>query len=294
MILSFVALCLLTMGTNAQQKKTCDAEQKPKKKTVTCPLKTKLKTQGIKACPPTGCGSVDPLLNEQKNIKEGDPDTATDMTFAEFAAHPKCVDGYKGIGDDREPIKQAGEGKMVRIVGWALDARPQKTTGKDKNGKPKKGETCNCGFTGVNDPENTDVHIVLVDEETLKLKAKATKAQPPSAKHPKGVKAQTAARNTLKKREALSQTAEYAPRIRVARNEDFDGAKLKKMIDPIHGGRLLVRVTGLLMYDSEHAFQNPLTRRSSWEIHPVFRLEFCPKGKDCETNSDTNWVDINK
>lgn len=144
--------------------------------------------------------------------------------------------------------------------------------------------------------ESTTQRILtfLVDEETLKLKAKATKAQPPSAKHPKGVKAQTAARNTLKKREALSQTAEYAPRIRVARSEDFDGAKLKKMIDPIHGGRLFVRVTGLLMYDSEHAFQNPLTRRSSWEIHPVFRLEFCPKGKDCEANSDTNWVDINK
>jgi len=250
--------------------------------------------RGIKACPPTGCGSVDLLLNEQKNIAEGDPDTATDMTFADFAALPKCVDGYKAIGDDRKKITEAGEGKMVRVVAWALDARPQKTSGNDKNGKPKKGESCNCGFTGVKDPENTDVHIVLVDEETLKLKAKATKAKPPSAKFPKRVKAQTAARNTLKKREAQSQTAEYAPRVRVARDEEFDGAKLKTMIDPTHGGRLFLRITGLLMYDSEHAFQNPLTRRSSWEIHPVFRLQFCPKGKDCDPKSDSGWIDINK
>ena len=145
--------------------------------------------------------------------------------------------------------------------------------------------------------KNRAANLVMV-KETAKIEAnsrtKATKAKPPSAKHPKGVKAQSAARNTLKKREAQSQTAEYAPRVRVARDEEFDGAKLKKMIDPTHGGRLQVRVTGLLMYDSEHAFQSPLVRRTSWEIHPVFRLEFCPKGKDCKADSDQGWVDINK
>jgi hypothetical protein len=128
--------------TNAQTKK------KPKhsggKTTVKCPPQKTLRDEGIAACPDTGCGNLDPLLNKQKNVTEGDPDTATDMTSADLAGLPKLVKGYKGIGAPRKPLQDQGEGKMVRIVAWALDARPQKTSGKDKNGKPKKGESCNC------------------------------------------------------------------------------------------------------------------------------------------------------
>lgn len=194
---------------------------------------------------------------------EGDPDAAEDMTFAEFASIPNKIKGYKGIGFPRTKLKEKGEGDMVRVVAWAIDSRPQKT--RDKN---KRGESCNCGFRGVTDPENTDVHIVLIDDATLKLKAKATPAQSPSEKHPKGVKAKSAAFNTLKKREARSQTAEYTPRLRVARNEEFDGSELKKLITA-NNGALLVRVTGLLFYDSEHTLGPfKLLRASDWEIHP--------------------------
>ena len=158
--------------------------------------------------------------------------------------------------------------------------------------KSKKGESCNCGFNG-SDPKQTDVHIVLIDDATLKLKAKATPAKPPSEKNPKGVKAKSAAFNTLKKREALSQTAEYTPRVRVARNEEFDSSKLKKLITA-NKGALHVRVTGLLFYDSEHALGPfKLLRKTDWEIHPVYRLEFCPKDKTCPDKGDDNWVDIN-
>jgi hypothetical protein len=197
------------------------------------------------------------------------------MQFTEFAALPKLVDGYNNIGDPRQPLKDKGEGEMVRVVAWALEARPQNT--RDPN---KRGESCNCGFTGVNDPENTDVHIVLVDDPTLKLKARAGNGK-------------SAAVNTLKKREAESQTAEFTPRLRIARHESFDGAKLKGLIDPANGGTLLVRVTGLLMYDSEHALGPfKLLRHTDWEIHPVFRLEFCPDNKTCAADSDANWVNL--
>jgi len=272
-----------------------DAQQKPKcppppahggKKTIKCP-KT---LNSIEDCLDTGCGSVDPLLNIRKNMTEGNLNNARDITFAEFAALPKLVDGYCHIGDPRKPLKDKGEGDMVRVVAWALDARPQKTRGNDENGKPKRGETCNCGFTGRDDPENTDVHIVLVDDETLKLKAKATAAKPATATK-KAVPARSATQNTLKKREAQSQTAEFAPRLRVALHDRFDGAKLKSLINPAKGGRLQVRVTGLLMYDSEHAVgPNQLLRRSDWEVHPVFRLEFCPKGKIC---AGGDWINLN-
>lgn len=285
---ALLALGLLFIGANARTK------TKPKKQggkiAIKCPLLKTLNAQGIAACPDTGCGgSLDPLLNKQKNVTAGDPDTARDMTFAAFADIPNKIKGYKGIGFPRTKVKEQGEGDMVRVVAWAIDSRPQKT--RDKN---KRGESCNCGFQGVTDPENTDVHIVLIEDATLNLKAKASKAQPPSEKNPKGVKARSAAFNTLKKREAKSQTAEYAPRVRVARDEEFDGSRLKNLITA-NDGALRVRVTGLLFYDSEHALGPfKLLRASDWEIHPVFRLEFCPKNKTCADKGTANWVDINK
>jgi hypothetical protein len=273
-ILISLALVLFAVEASAQKKKKpdCIAQHKPIKTEVECPSDAKLNDEGITACDEDGCGgSVDKLLNQRKNTVEGNRNQFDDMEFDDLAAIPKCVKGYKGIGDPREPLKKAGEGRMVRVVAWAQDARPQQSR-KDENGDFKRGESCNCGFTGIPNvdggPKNTDVHIVLVGESALKLKRS--------------------------KREAHSQTAEYTPRIRVRFKEAFDGFKLKDLIDPEHGGRLLVRVTGLLMYDSEHAFVNPLKRQSNWEIHPVFRLEFCPKGKDCEPDSDAGWIDINK
>jgi hypothetical protein len=277
-ILIVLSVSLLIVGTGAQ---THPPNPNGGKITVPCPTKAALNAQGINACPDTGCGLLDPLLNRQKNIRVGNPDTAKDITFADLAALKDQVQGFQGIGFPRGALahpngSSLGEGQMVRLVAFALDARPQNT--QDPN---KKGESCNCGFNGVNDPEHTDVHIVLVDGPTLQLTAPAGGGK-------------TAVFNTLKKREAVSQTAEYTPRVRVARNEAFDGAKLKGLIDPMNGGVLTVRVAGLVMFDSEHAAEHPLLRHTNWEIHPVFRLEFCPKNKTCSAGSNANWVDINK
>jgi len=187
---------------------------------------------------------------------------------------PKVVSGFK-IGDHRDKLAALGEGKMIRVVAWALAARTE------------GGETCNCG---LKNPKDTDVHIVLVSDETLKLKAKATPAQPANDTH-KAVKARSAVFNTLKKREAHSQTAEFTPRVRLD-HPNLIGQALQDLIDG-QGGKLLVRVTGLQMYDSEHALgPNKLLRQNDWEIHPVFRLEYCPKGQTCELGSDANWRDV--
>ena len=279
-ILIVLGLGLLIVGTGAQ---TPSPTPNPNggKITVPCPTDAVLKAKGIDGCFDTGCGSVDPLLNTQKNIRAGNPDAFKDITFADLAALKDQVAGFKGIGFPRGALQHPngspfGEGQMVRLVAFALDARPQNT-----RDETKRGESCNCGFNGVHDPEHTDVHIVLVDQPTLQLTAPAGGGN-------------TAAFNTLKKREAISQTAEYTPRVRVARHELFDGAKLKSLIDPVNGGVLKVRITGLVMFDSEHAAENPLLRHTNWEIHPVFRLEFCPKNKTCSAGSNANWVDINK
>lgn len=48
------------------------------------------------------------------------------------------------------------------------------------------------------------------------------------------------------------------------------------------------------MFDSEHFLRNPLNRVNNWEIHPIFRLEYCPKGKTCTASGDANWVDLDQ
>jgi hypothetical protein len=151
-------------------------------------------------------------------------------------------------------------------------------------------ESCNCG---LGEPADTDNHIVLVDEATLALRAKATPAKPATTKHKK-VPARSAKFNTLKRREAQSQTAEFTPRARLD-HPKLAGDRLQALIDKTPDNALLVRVTGLQMFDSEHSLgPNKLLRHNNWEIHPVFKLEYCPKGKICTADSDNNWVDLER
>jgi hypothetical protein len=123
------------------------------------------------------------------------------------------------------------------------------------------GESCNCKLLSVAD---TDNHIVLVD---------------PSIKKP-----------TLAKSEADSETAEFTPRVRLD-HPKLGRPQLQSQITGA-GGALLVRVTGLLMFDSEHSLGHHLKRHNNWEIHPVLGLEYCPKNKKCSADSDANWKDL--
>jgi len=239
---------------------------------VKCPTKAEL-AEGITACPDTGCGpSLDPFLNQQKNIpsKSG---AARDMTIPEMQELDDPVKDY-AIGDTREKLAALGEGDKIRVVAFALKAR-----------KGVK-ESCNCGLSK---PVDTDNHIVLVDEPTLKLKAKATRGRKATAKR-KAVKPRSAAVNTLDVREKQSTTAEFAPRPRLD-HPKLAGARLQALI-AASGGALKVRVTGLLMFDSQHSLEGHLKRINNWEVHPVLQMEFCPKNKECTADSDDNWKDL--
>jgi len=157
---------------------------------------------------------------------------------------------------NRDELRQIGEGKKITVVAWAMVAR--------KGGK----ETCNCKLSA---PKDTDNHIVLVD---------------PAAENP-----------TLDTDEDDSETAEFTPRVRLD-HPKFTRENLEPLIDPdwkVHKkseGKLLVRVTGLLLFDSEHFLRNHLHRHNNWEIHPVLKLEFCPEGETCRPDSDENWKDL--
>jgi hypothetical protein len=125
-------------------------------------------------------------------------------------------------------------------------------------------ESCNCGLTKAAD---TDNHIVLVDPETEEA--------------------------TLKDNEPDSQTAEFTPRVRLTHTK-LVGADLERLITATQDKALLVRVTGVQMFDSEHSLGHHLKRHNNWEIHPVLKLEYCPEDKTCVEDSDANWVDLEK
>lgn len=198
----------------------------------------------ITDCPDTGCGpSLDPKLNQAKNIRSADGDAEV-MTIQEMQALPDPVEGYK-IGDDRGKLTALGEGKKVTVEAWALVAR--------KGG----GESCNCKLLAAKD---TDNHIVLVD---------------PSVRRP-----------TLAANEGDSETAEFTPRVRLD-HPKLARPNLQSLITS-GGGKRRVRITGLLMFDSEHSLGHHLKRHNNWEIHPVLGLQFCPTTRCTESQ----WKDI--
>jgi hypothetical protein len=72
------------------------------------------------------------------------------------------------------------------------------------------------------------------------------------------------------------------------------GADLQRLITDTADKALLVRVTGIQMFDSEHSLGRHLKRHNNWEIHPILKLEYCPEDKTCVEDSDANWVDMEK
>ena len=124
-------------------------------------------------------------------------------------------------------------------------------------------ESCNCGLTA---PKDTDNHIVLVD---------------PALRNP-----------TLEQSEKNSQTAEFTPRVRLS-HPNFRREVLQPLIAR-NKGHLLVRVTGLQMFDSEHFLRRHLKRYNNWEVHPVLKMEYCANGATCSDGSDAGWVDLDR
>jgi hypothetical protein len=126
----------------------------------------------------------------------------------------------------------------------------------------KKGskESCNCRLAGT---VNMDNHLVLVTKETLRL-------------------------HSFDAKEKQSTTAEITPRVRKL-HPKWTKANLDPMIRTSRKKALMVRLTGLLMFDSEHFFGGPLVRVNDWEIHPILKFEYCTKGHSCSVEGSTGW-----
>src|SRR6266404_652288 len=210
----------------------------------------------ITDCSDEGCGpNSEPELNKRKNIRS-DNQQPVAQTISCMKSLPD-PENFTQQHQDRAELKQLGEGQKIRVVAWVLDVRAERQ------------ETCNCGLIAAKD---TDNHLVLVD---------------PNLKKP-----------TLKLYEPHSITAEFTPRVRLD-HPKFTRERLAPLIDPKWKGgtakpmgKLLVRVTGLLLFDSYHFLHNALTRENNWEIHPILKFEYCPAGQVCRADSDANWKDL--
>lgn len=222
----------------------------------------------INHCPREGCSPDnhhDPELNKLKNIKWNN-DPAEDRTLTWMINREKNVNDSDFVrGGPRGVLTDLKEGTNIRVVGYLLAV------------KQEGGESCNCYLDEVD--VTTDNHLVLVNPQVIKdipLPAHASK---------KALKALFLAR------ERQSVTAEFTPRVRADGHPNFT-SELQSMLNKTPQGALWVRVTGQQMFDSEHFHHNPLPRATSWEIHPIMKLEYCPQGKTCKKDTDDNWVNL--
>ena len=166
-------------------------------------------------------------------------------------------------GDTREELTALGEGQKVTVTAFLLVAKPE-----------LGGESCNCG---LHTKEETDNHLVLVSKTTVdKFPASNNAATNKAAFH---------------SRELESITAEFTPRVRLD-HPNFTREEVQPLINKRPKKALQVRVTGLLLFDSEHFIRNHLVRVNNWEIHPILKLEFCETGDSCKANTDTGWKSL--
>jgi hypothetical protein len=220
----------------------------------------------IAECPLEGCSSDnhhDPKLNRLKNVTSNSL-SVTDHPITWMKTHPD-PQNYQH-GGSREELAILGEGQKLRVVGYLVRAKLE-----------LGGESCNCY---LRTEETTDNHLVLVDKPTV------DKFALPANPDKKTID------TVFKEREKESITAEFTPRVRLNGHPKFRSETMEPLIAGAPEQALLVRITGQLMFDSEHFFQNQLTRVTNWELHPIFRLEYCPNGKTCKPDSNANWKDI--
>jgi len=219
-----------------------------------CPQKV-LQTKNIADCPDAGC--------TQTKGHKFDPelDKLKNIRSDERKPDLQSFEWIKGLPSPaKKDYTKCGNRDALERIGEGKKITVMAWALKAETQGP---ETCNCDLPGA---ENHDTHIVLVD---------------PQVKNP-----------TLESDKSSSVVAEFTPRVRL-KHPNFTTKELSPKIKH-NEQKLLVRVTGFLMFDSKHFFDNPkpTTRATYWEIHPVLKFEYCDQGKTCRPDSDENWKDL--
>jgi|GEM_PF-729598 len=274
-----LAVCLLVTAPaiTATKKKTVVKKTPPDAAATTTQPSNKCPSK-LADCGDEGCSTdheFDGNLNRRKNLTPDDPAT-------KGAAEPMTLDAMKKLpnpkhfvmGGPRDELTAAGEGKKVQVTAFLLTVRAE------------EGESCNCELDDKKQKDkdvgvNTDNHLVLVSGSTVKKFPLANGAD---------VKQWKA---NLAQREMESITVEFTPRVRLT-HPNFTKAAVSPLILKAPQLALPVRITGMLMFDSEHFIRHPLHRVNNWEVHPILKFEFCPKGVKCTADSDAGWKSLDE
>jgi len=119
-------------------------------------------------------------------------------------------------------------------------------------------ETCNCKLSGA---ENNDIHINIVQNRTDKI--------------------------------TDSIVTEMTPRTR-ASHSGWDRAQ--DVFDQLtaNGRRPYVRVTGYLLFDSEHVSRSGGPRATIWEVHPITAFDVCSSTTAAVCDKGNSWTALEK
>lgn len=210
------------------------------------------------------------LQNSAKNnfcatASGGAPEVITPQQLIDLQRTHTFPSGRGNEPTDRTALRNAGEGKLVRMKAYLFEAHFADVP---------TGESVNCG-NGHTTEEDNDIHMAFVSTATAKDECGSVSGE-------------------------ISPHFRPATWSDIGRFEKFDPATHKFIPNPAIASRLQAhayRITGQLFFDASHApcpcgtacGSDPL-RSSVWEIHPIYNIEVCKAGKPCDENNDDDWM----
>jgi len=188
------------------------------------------------------------------------PEAFTPQMLVALQGHTRIPSGFKKEPADRQPLSVLGEGKLVRIKAFLVEAHHADLGG---------GETVNCN--GGTELEN-DIHMAM------------------------GAAADT--KECYSVSAEISPHFRPASWNEIGHYEHYNKSTKKYTPDPAMAARLhahAYRITGQLFFDASHKVCPCGTtctpvRASLWEIHPVYAIEVCKSGTTCDENKDEEWL----
>lgn len=202
------------------------------------------------------------LQNKVKNnfCATGTPETFTPEKLTALQASTTVPSGQGKEPSDRKPLQDLGEGKLIRMKAFLLEAH---------HADLGSGESVNCnGATAA----LNDVHIAF------------------------GSAADSQECDSV----TAEITPHYRPAswTRIGDFETYNSTTKRYTPNPAIASRLQAhayRVTGQLFFDASHkpcpcGTTCAPVRATDWEIHPVYNIEVCKSGTSCDENSDGDWI----
>lgn len=223
---------------------------------ITANAQTNCPAKRIEDCPAEGCGGWDRQLDVKKNLT-ADPKSQAAKQFTLEEIKQLEYPRQWFMGKDRTELEALKEGVSVQVTAYLVGVKYGGL------------ESANCKLTELSAVNNL---LILVSEDALDKK--------PS------------------QREATSVTAVITARVRLRHVKQEAGKpvsnwtkeKLEAWIRSSPKKARLVRITGLLLLDTEHIY-NPLVRATDWQIYPIFTIEGCDKGTTCVESGEWKSLD---